>query len=87
MASERVNPIDCSHLLPSLAVPPELHVLHCVNAGYKVKDLLEQLGHEQVSIAMPGQLNVFAANQGLYKIFIYMKIYKMKWSEIHRLFV
>ena len=41
MASEIVDPIDLP-LLPTIqrAVPPELHVLHDANAGYKSQDLV-----------------------------------------------
>ena len=44
MASEMVDPIDWSHPPTWWAVPPELHVLHGVNAAYKSQDLLHQPG-------------------------------------------
>ena len=42
MASETVDPIDWSHPQPSWAIPPELHVLHGVNAAYKSQGLLHR---------------------------------------------
>ena len=52
MASEMVDPIQWP-LSPTLhmAVPPELHVLHCVNASYKWQDLLQQPGREHAGYA------------------------------------
>ena len=34
---------------------PELHVLHCVNAGYKSRDLVHQSRLEGASTGMPDQ--------------------------------
>ena len=48
-----------------MAVPPELHVLHGVNAGYKSQDLLQQPGIEQESIGLPSQRTACAATQGI----------------------
>ena len=59
-----VDQIDCSHTPPAWAVPPELHVLHGVNAGYKSQDLLQQPGLEHASTGMPGQRTACAATQG-----------------------
>ena len=44
MASETVDPINWSHPPPSWAVPPELHVMHGVNAAYKSQDLCSNRG-------------------------------------------
>ena len=49
-----------------MAVPPEVHVLHGVNAGYKSQDLLQQPRREHASLGMPGQSNAFAATHGIY---------------------
>ena len=66
MASETVDPIDWSHPPPSWAVPPELHVLHGVNAAYKSQDLLQQPGIERASTGMPDQRTTGAATRPLY---------------------
>ena len=50
---------------PSWAVPPELHVLHGVNAAYKSQDLLHRPGLERASTSMPDQLTTCAATQGI----------------------
>ena len=55
MASDTVDPIDWSHPPPSWAIPPELHVLHGVNAAYKSQDLVNQPGLEHASTGMPDQ--------------------------------
>ena len=65
MAPETVDPIDWSHHPPSWAVPPELHILHRVNAAYKLQDLLHQLGLEHASTAIPDQCTTCAATQGM----------------------
>ena len=52
MASETVDTIDWVHPTPSWAVPPELHVLHGVNAANKSQDLLQQPGLEHASTGM-----------------------------------
>ena len=65
MASETVDPIDCSHPPPSLAVPPDLDVLHGVNEAYKSQDLLQQPRREQASMGMPGKRTACAATQGI----------------------
>ena len=44
--------------------PPELHVLHGENAGYKSQDLLQQPGREHASLSTPGQCTAFVATQG-----------------------
>ena len=65
MASETVEPIDWSHPPSSWAVPPELHVLHCVNAADKSQDLLHQPGLEREVTGMPDQHTTYcAATQG-----------------------
>ena len=64
MASETVDPIDWSHPPPSWAVPPEIHVLHGVNAAYKSQDLVHQPGLERVSTGMPDQRITGAATLG-----------------------
>ena len=66
MASETVDPIDWTSP-PTLhrAVPPELHVLHGVNAGYKSHDLLHQPCREHESLGMPGQRTACAATHGM----------------------
>ena len=65
MASETVDPIDWLHPPPSWAVPPEFHVLHGVNVGYKSQDLLQQPRGEHASWGMPGQRTACAATQGI----------------------
>ena len=50
---------------PSWAVPPELHILHCVNAAYKLQDLLYQPGLEHASTGMPDQRTTCAVTQGM----------------------
>ena len=65
MASETVDPTDWSHHPPSWAVPPELHLLHDVNAAYKSGDLLHQPGLERASTGMPDQHTTCAATQGM----------------------
>ena len=62
MASETVDPIDWSHPPPSWAVPPELHVLHGVNAAYKPQDLLHQPGLERASTGMPDQRTILCGH-------------------------
>ena len=65
MALETVDPIDWP--LPTTqhwAVPPELHVLHGVDAGYKSQDLLQQPGSEHASLGTPGQRTARVATQG-----------------------
>ena len=64
MASETVDPIDWSHPPLSWAVPPEFHVLHGVNAGYKSQDLLQLPWLEHASMGMPGERTTCAATQG-----------------------
>ena len=64
MAPETVDPIDWSHPPLSWAEPPELHVLHGVNAAYKSQDLLHQPGLEHVSTGMPDQLTTWQMNGG-----------------------
>ena len=49
------DPINWSHPPPSWAVPPDLQVLHCVNAAYKSQDLLQQPGLQHASTGMPDQ--------------------------------
>ena len=70
MASETVVPIDWP-LLPTLhrEVPPELHILHSVNSGYKSQDLLQQLGREHSSLRMPGQRTAFAVIRGMRELY------------------
>ena len=65
MASETVDPIDWSHPPPSWPVPPELHVLHGVNATNKPEDLLHQPRLEHASTGMKGQRTACAATQGM----------------------
>ena len=65
MASETVDPIDWSHHPPLWAVPPELQVLHGVNAAYKLQDLLQQSGLERTSTGMRDQRTTGAATQGM----------------------
>ena len=55
MASQTVDLIDWLYPRPLRAVPPDLHVLHCVNVAYKSQDLLEQPALEHASTGMPGQ--------------------------------
>ena len=55
MASATVDPIDWFQPLPSWAVPPELPVLHGVNAAFKSQNLLQQPGLEHASTGMPDQ--------------------------------
>ena len=50
---------------PSWAAPPELYVLHGVNAAYKSQDLLHQPGLERASTGMPDQRTTCAATQGI----------------------
>ena len=47
------------------AEPPELHVVHGVNAGYRSQDLQLQPGRGHASVCMPGQLTAGAATQGI----------------------
>ena len=68
MAPERVDPIDWSNPPPSWAAPPELHVLHGVNAAYKSQDLLDQPGIERASTGMPVQRTTCAATQGINRL-------------------
>ena len=68
-ASETVDAIDWSHPLSSLAVPPELHVLHGVNVGYKLQDLLQQPGREHASLDIPGHRTTCAATEGISTIY------------------
>ena len=63
MASETVDPIDWSHPSTSWAVPPEIHVLHGVNAAYKLQNLLQQPGLEHAYAGMPDQRTACAATQ------------------------
>ena len=65
MAPETVYPIDWSHPPPSWAVPPELHVLHGVNAAYKSQDLVHQPGLEHASTGMLDQHTACAATHGM----------------------
>ena len=65
MASETVDPIHWSHPTPSWPVPPELHVLHGVNATCKSLDLVHQPGLERASTGMPEQRTTGAATQGI----------------------
>ena len=65
MASQTEDPIDWSHPPHSRAVPPELHVLHGVNAAYKSQDLLHQPGLEHASTGIPDQRTTCAATQGM----------------------
>ena len=55
IASETADPIDWSHppLSWAVPVPPQLHVLHGVNAAYKSQDLLHQPGLEHEATGMP----------------------------------
>ena len=70
MPSKTVDPIDCSHPPPSCTVLAELHILHCVNAAYKLQDLLQQLGLEHASIGMPDQpLRVNVVFLEIYSVF------------------
>ena len=73
MASETVDPIRWSHSPPSWAVPRELRVLRCVNAGYKSQDLLQQPGLEHASMGMPGQRIACTATQGVITQSLYTK--------------
>ena len=50
---------------PSWAVITELHVVHGVNATYKLQDLLQQPGLELASMGMPDQRTAYAATQGI----------------------
>ena len=61
MASETVDKIDWSHPPSSRAIPPELHVLHGVNATYKSQDLLYPPGLENALAGMPDQRTTCAA--------------------------
>ena len=65
MASDTVDPIDWSHPPPAwvVPVPPDLHVLHGVNAAYKSQDLLHQLGLERASKGMSDQRTACGATQ------------------------
>ena len=66
MASETVDPIDWPLALTlHRAVPPELHVLHGVNAGHKSQDLLSPLGRQLATI---GMADVPTAHSTLYWI-------------------
>ena len=65
MAPETVDPIDWSNPPPSWAVPPELHVLHGLNAAFKSQDLLHQPGLERASTGKPDQRTTCAATQGI----------------------
>ena len=49
--------------------PPELHVLHCVNAASKLQDLLQQPGLEHASTGMPGQRTVGATTRQTFIMF------------------
>ena len=53
------------------AVPPELHVLHGVNAGYKSQGLMQQTGSQHASVGMPGQRTACAATHGIISEHIY----------------
>ena len=66
MTSETVDPIDLSHPPPSWAVPPELRVLHGVNAAYKSQDLLQQPRLELASTGMPDQRTTCAATKAAF---------------------
>ena len=76
MASETVDPIDSSHPLSKWAVPKELHVLHGINAAYKLQDLLQQLGLEPASTAMPDQRTACGHYITYYNVYIYIYIYR-----------
>ena len=69
MASETLDPIDWSHP-PTLqmAVPPELHVLHGVNAACQSQDLLHQPRLKHASTGMPDQRTTYESTQGKKKI-------------------
>ena len=54
MASEMVDPIYWSHPPPSWAVPPELHVIHGLNAAYRSHDLL----HLPILISLDSSINL-----------------------------
>ena len=75
MAPETVEPIDWSHPPPSWAMPPELHVLHGVNAAYKSQDLLQKPGHEHETTGMPDHRSIIAATQDIKWKNVYFKIY------------
>ena len=51
-----------------MAVPPELYILHGVNAGYNSQDLPQPPGREQAFMGMPGQRTACAAADGIYFI-------------------
>ena len=61
MASETEDPIDWSHPPPSLAVCPELHILHGVKTAYKSQDLLQQPGRTRVH-------GIYTCDQGIYRL-------------------
>ena len=85
MASEMVDPIDLLHPPPSWAVPPDLHVLHGVNAAYKLQDLVHQPGLERGSKGMPDQCTTCAATQGIIGIMatrVRVVIMIGWWSEV-----
>ena len=66
---------------PSLAVPPELHVLHCVNAACRSQDLLHQPGLEHASAGMPNQHTTCAANFCGQQLFCNSKHFKIKFFQ------
>ena len=79
MASETVDPIDWPLLATRhKAVPPEFHVLHGANAGYKSQDLLRPAGRERPTLGMSGQRTARAATQGTKECehIIYVRIYE-----------
>ena len=45
--------------------PPELHVLHGVNAGHKSQDLLQIMGRERATIGIADQRTACEATQGI----------------------
>ena len=54
-------------VIPTLhsAVPPELHVLHGANAGYKSQNLLQPVRIEHATFGMPGQRPAWAATTAI----------------------
>ena len=63
---------------PSWGVPPEVHILHSVNAANKLQDLLQQLGLERTSMGMPDQCTTGAATQGIC-LCLYVLVRVMFW--------
>ena len=84
MASETVDLIDWSHRPHAWAVPPELHVLHGVNAAYKSQDLLHQPGLKHASTGMPDQRTTCEATQGIYDNSTYMTTPRMDIRYTYR---